>query len=112
MSLPAASSRHFSVWLSRPGHRASAERYAVDGDSLIVLGDDRLADLREGDEVSATIYELHSGPPLVTFPVTIHEISPEAVSLGLFADVIGHRQLTMGWTEAKSSSRLLALQAR
>jgi hypothetical protein len=60
--------------------------------------------------VSATIYELHSGPPLVTFPVTVHELTPGDLAMGLFADVVGHRQLTTAYAEAKSSSRMLALQ--
>ena len=110
MSLPAASKGHYSVWVSRPAHRASAERYIADGDALIVSGDNQLADLHDGDEVSATIYELHGGPPLVTFPVTVRELAPNEVPLGLFADVVGHRQLTASYEEAKSTSRLLALQ--
>jgi hypothetical protein len=32
-----------------------AQRHAVDGDKLIVFGDERLADLQDGDRVSATI---------------------------------------------------------
>ncbi len=110
MALPAETRGHYSVWVSRPGHRASGERYAVDGDKLVVFGDGRLADLHEGDRVSATIYELHCGPPLVTFPVTVHELPPDAVGLGVFADVVGHRQLTTSYEEAKATRRLLALQ--
>src|SRR5665213_3463273 len=111
MALPAETKGHYRVWVSRPGHRASAERYAVDGEKLIVFGDERLADLHDDDRVSATIYELHNGPPLVTFPVTVHELNPGEVGLGVFADVVGHRQLTTTYAQAKATRRLLALQA-
>ncbi len=110
MGLPAEVKGHYSVWVSRPGHHASAERYAVDGEQLVVFGDTRLADLRDGDRVAATIYELHNGPPLVTFPVTVHELRPDQVGLGLFADVVGHRQLDSTYEEARATRRLLALQ--
>ena len=110
MKLPAEIKGHYSVWISRPGHRATGERYAVDGDQLVVFGDDRLSDLHDGDRVTATINELHSGPPLVAFPVTVHELAPEEVSLGVFGDVVGHRQLTTTYEQAKATSRLLALQ--
>ena len=110
MALPAETKGHYSVWISRPGHRTSGERYAVDGDKLIVFGDDTLADLHDGDRVSATINELHSGPPLVTFPVTVHELGANEVGLGVFADVVGHRQLTTSYDKARASRRLLALQ--
>ncbi len=110
MGLPAETKGHYSVWVSRPGHHASAERYAVDGDRLIVFGDTRLGDLQDGDRVSATIYELHNGPPLVTFPVTVHELAADQVGLGVFADVVGHRQLTTTYEEERAHRRLLALQ--
>ena len=110
MAMPAEIKGHYSLWITRPGHRAAAERYAVDGDTLVVFGDERLSDLHDGDRVSATIYELHSGPPLVTFPVTVHELAPEEVGLGVFADVVGHRQLTTTYEQAKATRRLLALQ--
>jgi hypothetical protein len=110
MALPAATKGHYSVWISRPGHRATAERYAVDGDKLVVFGDGRLSDLHDGDRVAATINELHSGPPLVTFTVTVHELAPDEVGLGVFGDVVGHRQLTTTYAQAKATRRLLALQ--
>ena len=110
MKLPVEIKGHYSVWISRPGHRSTAERYAVDGDELGVFGDDRLSDLHDGDRVTATINELHSGPPLVTFPVTVHELVPEEVSLGVFGDVVGHRRLSSTYEQAKATSRLLALQ--
>lgn len=109
MTLPAEIKGHYSVWITRPGHRASAERYAVDGDRLVVFGDERLSDLHDGDRVAATIYELHSGPPLVTFPVTVRVLAPNEVGLGVFADVVGHRQLTTTYNQAKDTRRLLAL---
>lgn len=110
MALPAATKGHYSVRLTRPGARAAVERYAVDGERLIVFGDERLADLRDGDTVSATIYELHNGPPLVTFPVTVHELASDAVGLGVFGDVVGHRKLTTTFEEARATRRLLSLQ--
>lgn len=110
MPLPQETKGHYSVWVTRPGHRTTGERYAVDGDKLVVFGDDHLADLQEGDQVAATIYELHSGPPLVTFPVTVHELAADQVALGVFADVVGHRQLTTTYEQARADRRLLALQ--
>ena len=110
MALPAQTKGHYSVWVSRPGHRATPERYSVDGEKLIVFGDERLADLHDGDRVSATINDLHSGPPLVTFPVTVHELASDEVGLGVFGDVVGHRQLTTTYEQAKATRRLLALQ--
>jgi hypothetical protein len=86
----------------------SVERYAV-GDRLILFGPDRLADLREGDRVTATICELHNGPPLASFPAPVHEVGSDKVGLGVFADVVGHRQRTISYEQAKASLRLLAL---
>lgn len=77
---------------------------------MIVLGDERLAAFHDGDRVSATINDLHSGPPLVTFAVTVHELASDEVALSVFADVVGHRQLTTSSEEAKATRRLLALQ--
>ncbi len=111
MTLPAETKGHYTVWVSRPGHRTSGERYAVDGDKLIVFGDETLTDLHEGDRVSATINELHSGPPLVTFPVTVHELRADEVSLGVFADVVGHHQLTTTFERERENRRILALQS-
>ena len=110
MALAAEIKGHYTVWVSRPGHRVSGERYAVDGDRLVVFGDDTLADLHEGDRVSATINELHSGPPLVTFPVTVHELGAHEISLEVFADVVGHHQLSTTYERAREDRRLLALQ--
>jgi hypothetical protein len=112
MKLPAETKGHYTVWVSQTGHHVGTARYAVDGESLVVFGDDGdLRDLREGDRVFATINELHSGPPLVTFPVTVHELRPDEVSLGVFADVVGHRRLATSYEAARESRRLLALQA-
>lgn len=112
MKLPAETKGHYTVWVSQPGQRVRAARYAVDGDRLVVFGDeDGFSDLREGDRVFATINELHSGPPLVTFPVTVHELGGDDVSLGVFADVVGHRQLATTYDGAKATRRLIALQA-
>ena len=110
MALPAETKGHYSVWVSRPGHRTSAQRYGIDGDKLIVFGDERLADLQDGDRVSATIHELHNGPPLVTFAVTVRQLNSDEVGLGVFADVVGHRHLTTTYEQAKATRRLLALQ--
>lgn len=108
--LPAETKGHYTVWVSRPGHRPSGERYVVDGERLVVFGDQALADLHEGDRVSATINELHSGPPLVTFPVTVHELASDEIGLGVFADVVGHHQLSTTLERARETRRLLALQ--
>jgi len=110
MTLPKETKGHYTVWISRPGHGASGERYAVDGDKLVVFGDQHLADLHDGDQVSDTINELHSGPPLVTFAVTVHELEADEVSLGVFADVVGHHQLGTTYDRARKDRRLLALQ--
>lgn len=110
MGLPAETKGHYSVWVSRPGHHAHGERYALDGDRLLVFGDTQLADLNEGDQVSATIYELHNGPPLVTFPVTVHELNPDQVGLGVFADVVGHRHIDRSYEQERAHRRILALQ--
>ena len=77
---------------------------------MIVFSDERLADLHDGDRVSATIYELHNGPPLVTFPVTVHELARDEVGFGVFADVVGHGQLTTTYEQARATRRLLSRQ--
>ncbi len=110
MGLPVETKGHYSVWVSRPGHRACGVRYAVDGDRLDVFGDTSLADLNEGDRVAATIYELHNGPPLVTFSATVHELTPDQVGLGVFADIVGHRQIDHSYEEERAHRRILALQ--
>lgn len=84
ISLPAEASCYYSVCGSRPGLRGAL---ILDGDALIVFGDERLARLQEGDRVSASVYELCCGPPLVTFPVTVLELASDEVGLSEFADV-------------------------
>jgi hypothetical protein len=110
MKLPKETKGHYTVWVSRPGHRASGERFAVDGEKLVVFGDETLTDLHDGDRVIATINELHSGPPLVAFPVTVRELDTDEISLGVFADVVGHRPLATSYDRARKTRRLLALQ--
>lgn len=46
----------------------------------------------------------------MTFPVTVHELAAGDVALGVFADVVGHRQLTTTYEQARADRRLLALQ--
>lgn len=111
MALPGEARKYHSVWVSGGAHRPVLVRYAVDGDSLVCFGDGRLAEFADGERVAATIHDLHDGPPLVTFPVTVRELAPEEVELGLFADVVGHRQLTTSYEDARASRRLVALVA-
>lgn len=111
MTLPREASRHHTVWISMPGRPASAERYAVDADRLVVFGDSRLGDLHEGDRVEATICEIHDGSPIVSFPVIVHELPATQVELGLFGEVMGNRPVATTWESARAEHRLLALQA-
>ncbi len=103
MSLPAEARSHHTVWIRPPTGRAIPLRYAVDGDTLVCLGD--LADVPAGTRVDATIHEIHNGPPLVLFSATVRELNTATVGDGLLSDVIGHRI-----DREPRQHRLLALQ--
>jgi hypothetical protein len=111
MALPPEARKSHSVWVSRPGHRPVMVRYAAEGDALVCFGDHGLGGAAEGERVTASIHGLHCGPPLVTFSATVHEVAPEQVELGLFAEVFGHRHMGTTWQDARAGRRLLALQA-
>lgn len=91
MSIPSEARSHHTVWVRPPSGRALALRYAVDGESLVCLGDDGLADVAAGTRVEAAIHEIHNGPPLVLFSATVRDLDSATVADGLLSDVIGHR---------------------
>ena len=110
MRLPNEARKAHTVWVSWLGHRSVPVRYAVEGEELVCFGDDGLAGVVDGQRVSAMIGDLHSGPLLVTFSATVHELPEAEVGLGLLAEVAGHRKLDMSWEKARTTRRLLALR--
>lgn len=91
MGLPPDVRSHHTVWVRVPGRRPVPLRYTVEGDTLICLGDDGLADLPSGARVEAAVHEIQFGPPLAEFPATVVELDAATLSEGLVWEVIGHR---------------------
>lgn len=118
MSLPAEARSHHTLWLDLPGGRTVAVRYVPDGDRLVCLGDDGLADIPTGSRLFASLRSLACGPKAGGFRVRVEELEPEALSLGLLADLLGDRPLgrtsdevTRNLEQIRSTRRLVALAA-
>lgn len=112
MGLSAEARSHRTVWLRRGDDRAVAVRYAVAGDHLLCFGDKGLSSVGDGRRVSATVHAIATGPPLVTFEVTVREMSPEQVDLNdvgdLLADVVrgdGSVEGTVRWPKEQRQRR-------
>ena len=108
--LPADARKRSTFWVTDGEARPHPIRCGVDGDSLYCFGDE-LAAMAAGTRVSVTLYELHSGPPIVTFPATVREVDPAAVSLGLVSDIVGYKSHAESFDELRRTRRIVELAA-
>ncbi|MEW6470904.1 MAG: hypothetical protein AB1679_01420 [Actinomycetota bacterium] len=118
MSLPIEAGRHHTLWIDLPGGRTVAVRYVSDGDRLVCFGDDGLAGIPAGSRLFASLRALACGPKVHGFRVRVEDLQPEALSLGLLADLVGDRTLgrtsdevTRNLEHMRSTRRLVALEA-
>lgn len=93
MALPPEARSYHTVWVSAPGRRPVAVRYAMGDDEIVCFGDDGLAGVPAGTRVSATLHKIACGPPVTTFYATVRDLAPDDVPLGLVADVAGNTAL-------------------
>ena len=108
-----------TVWVSKGGWtKPLPARYALSNEGLVVFGDrGQLADLPDGDEVTASIRKIADGPVIESFVVTVSEVQPGAVDhealLELVADVpFGNNPMWINirLDELTTSRRLLVLK--
>ena len=88
MTLPAAVKSHHTVWVSAPGARPRAVRYAVDGERLVCFGDDGLASVPDGSRVSLAVHEIAGGEMLATFSATMRELAPDAIDTNALVELL------------------------
>ncbi|HEX2849964.1 MAG TPA: hypothetical protein VHN98_05410 [Acidimicrobiales bacterium] len=115
MALSTEVRKHHTAWLSRNGEAPVPVRYGVTDEELVVFADGRLAGIRAGDRLTATIHKIAFGEPICEVAVTARELAPAEVPLWLVADVAGnHPILNSGrkhpYEELRSTRRLVALK--
>jgi hypothetical protein len=116
MTLPSEVRSYHTVWVEAPGRRPVPVRYAVGVDEIVCFGDDGLAGVAAGTRVRATLHKIACGPPVVSFPATLHEVDAAEVPLGLVADVAGNLALPATGAgdpldELRRSHRIVALRS-
>lgn len=115
MALPSEVKGHYSVSVRVEGRSASA-RYAVQGERLLCLGDERLSGVGDGERVEATIGEVGGHSFAARFQATAREVSPEEVDDETLSKLLEHvplgrtiEEVTRGLEEARRTRRFLAL---
>jgi len=109
-------SSHHTVWVGCPGSRPQAERYALDGERMVVFGDRALAKVPDGAQAQASIREIASGPELVRFGVRVHEVDAADVDRQALLELLEHVSLGRDADEVDASiarhgrRRLLVLE--
>jgi hypothetical protein len=83
---------HHTVWVRKGGWTTPLPaRYARSDEGLVVFGDrGRLADLADGDQVTATIRERADGPAVESFAATVSEVQPGAVDHEALVGLVAH----------------------
>ena len=115
MALPSEVRSYHTVWVQAPGRRAVPVRYAMGDDEIVCFGDDGLSSVPAGTRVSATVHKIAGGPAVTSFYATLRELDPDAVPLGLVADVAGNLPLPRTsdrdpLDELRHSRRIVALR--
>ena len=90
MALPKDVSSHHTVWVTPPGDRVHAVRYATAGDHLYCFGDDGLGAVGDGTRVDATLHRIANGPPVAAFGATIRTATPDEVELEAVLELLAH----------------------
>jgi hypothetical protein len=90
MAIPAETKSYHTVWVSRPGDRAHAIRYATADGHLYCFGDDGLSDVDDGSRVSASVHRIAYGPPLFGFDATVRTVAPADVNREALLELLAH----------------------
>lgn len=93
MTLPQTVGSHHTAWVTPPGSRPRAVRYAVDGGQLVCFGDDGLSAVADGTRVSVSVHEIAGGPELATFGATVRRLTPEDVDDAALGELLAHVSL-------------------
>lgn len=103
MTLPAAVKSHHTVWVTAPGAKPRAVRYAVDGDRLVCFGDDGLSSVPDGTRVTLAVHEIAGGHMLATFAASLREVDPDAVDTNALVEALGHVSLGRTLAEVEAN---------
>ena len=106
MTLPAAVTSHHTVWVTAPGARPRAVRYAVDGERLVCFGDDGLASAPDGARVAVAVHEIAGGEGLATFSASLRDLAPNAINTNALVELLAH--VLLGRTLAEVEANLEA----
>ncbi|HET7654165.1 MAG TPA: hypothetical protein VFK42_14095 [Acidimicrobiales bacterium] len=104
MALPKDASSHHTVWVTPPGDRVHALRYATAGDHLYCFGDDGLGDVGDGTHVDATLHRIANGPPVAAFGATVRTAAPDEVELEAVLELLAHVALGRTLEEVEAAA--------
>jgi hypothetical protein len=110
VQLPAAVTSHHTAWVSAPGAPARTVRYAVDENRLVCFGDDGLLGVPDGVRVTVSIHEISGGQLLAQFGASLHVLTPDAVTMNAFVELLEH--VPLGRTLAEVQRHLDAQRAK
>lgn len=97
-------SSHHTVWVSCEGCAPTPERYATDGNRLVVFGDRALAHVPAGIRARAGIHEIAGGPLVTELPVRVSEPDPGDVNPQALLELLDH--VSLGRTPAETDRAL------
>ena len=112
MTLPAAVKSHHTVWVTAPGAKPRAVRYAVAGESLVCFGDDGLASIPDGSRVVLSVHEIAGGVALATFAASVRELAPDAIDRNALIELLEHVSLGRNLAEVEATLEVHRRQRR
>jgi hypothetical protein len=112
MSLPAPVKSHHTLWVTPPGGKPRAMRYAVDGDRVVCFGDDGLASVPDATRVSVAVHEIAGGAALATFPASLRTLAPEEVDTNVLVELLAHVSLGRTLAEVEANVEAQRRQRR
>jgi len=83
-------SSHHTVWLHCAHCAPHFERYALDGDRVVVFGDRAFAHVPDGTRALASVHEIAGGPELVRMSVRVHEVEGGDVGRQALLELLDH----------------------
>jgi hypothetical protein len=104
MALPKDASSHHTVWVTSPGDRVHAVRYATAGDHLYCFGDDGLRAVHDGTRVGATLHRIANGPPVAAFDATVRTVTPDEVEVEAVLELLAHDPLGRTLEEVEAAA--------
>jgi hypothetical protein len=102
-ALPDEVSSYHTVWVTVPGRPPVALRYATAGDRLYCFGDGELGDVADGTRVQAALHRIASGPPVVSFDVTVRTVTADDVEREALLELLAHVPLGRSLDEVEES---------